>query len=242
MGLLEAFKQYVRDASPGGLLNPEVPIGGPTALAKGLLGFTPVVGDAISAYDAVQSAREGDYLGAALNGVGVLPLVPAMGGTLKESRKWLKNMKKAGKTVDGRTVTGNIPNVSSVGSSLKYQLEHKPMTIAGGAAPLHDVESVFGPDIFSKNALQYFGGGDVYARQEKAVIDLMRKVKGNPNAMVTIYRGVPDGVNKINAGDWVTLDPKIAELYGRKVLKMDVPASHVTSWPDSLLEFGYYPK
>ena len=129
-----------------------------------------------------------------------------------------------------------------VNEGKNYQLEHKPMTVAGGAAPLHDVESVFGPDIFSKNALQYFGGGDVYARQEKAVIDLMRKVKGNPNAMVTIYRGVPDGVNKINAGDWVTLDPKIAELYGRNVLKMDVPASHVTSWPDSLLEFGYYPK
>jgi hypothetical protein len=85
MGLLEAFKQYVRDASPGGLLNPEVPIGGPTELAKGLLGFTPVVGDAISAYDAVQSARKGDYLGAALNGIGALPLVPAMGGILKKA-------------------------------------------------------------------------------------------------------------------------------------------------------------
>ena len=81
-GLLDAAKQYFADIQPGGLLNPEVPKGGPTELAKGILGFTPVVGDAISAYDAVQSAREGDYLGAALNGVGVLPFVPSMAGVV----------------------------------------------------------------------------------------------------------------------------------------------------------------
>lgn len=80
--LFDAFKQYIGDAKPGGLLNPEVPPGGPTELAKGLLGFTPVVGDAISGYDAIQSARQGDYLGAALNGVGLLPFVPSMGGVV----------------------------------------------------------------------------------------------------------------------------------------------------------------
>lgn len=83
--LFDAFKQYISDAKPGGLLNPEVPPGGPTELAKGLLGFTPVVGDAISGYDAIQSARQGDYLGAALNGVGLLPFVPAMGGVIKKA-------------------------------------------------------------------------------------------------------------------------------------------------------------
>jgi hypothetical protein len=98
MGLLEAFKQYVRDASPRGLLNPEVPIGGPTELAKGLLGFTPVVGDAISAYDAVQSARKGDYLGAALNGVGLLPFIPSVAGIVRN-----KTLEQAAKKYFGRT-------------------------------------------------------------------------------------------------------------------------------------------
>lgn len=87
MGLLDALKQYVRDASPGGLLNPEVAPGVPTEIAKGLLGFTPGIGDAISGYDAVQAARNGNYGEAALNAVGVLPFVPSFGGMIAKSSK-----------------------------------------------------------------------------------------------------------------------------------------------------------
>lgn len=47
-------------------------------LAGLLADFTPVVGDVKSAYDGMQSAREGDYLGAALGGLGALPMVPNM--------------------------------------------------------------------------------------------------------------------------------------------------------------------
>lgn len=122
-------------------------------------------------------------------------------------------------------------------SELKYQIEHKPMRIEGGAAPLHDLLQSFGDDIYGKNALQYYGSGDA---REKYALQVMAKVRGNPEAKVTIYRGVPDGVEKINPGDWVTIHPDVAKDYG-KVIKMDVPASHITSWPDSLLEFGYYP-
>lgn len=120
-----------------------------------------------------------------------------------------------------------------------YQISHKPMTISGGAAPLYSLENVFGSDIYGKNALQYFGSGG-FDKQEKYILDVMKKVRGKPNEMVEIYRGVPEGVNKINPGDWVTLSPDIAAEYGN-VLKMKVPAKDITSWPDSLLEFGYYP-
>ena len=120
-----------------------------------------------------------------------------------------------------------------------YQIDHKPMTIEGGAAPLHDFAPVFGDDIYNdKNALQFFGSGDP---REKSVMRILNSVRGKPDATVTIYRGVPDGVSKINPGDWVTLDPKVAADYGN-VISMKVPASSITSWPDSLLEFGYYPK
>ena len=77
--LLNMGKQYVRDARPGGLLSPEISPGMPTEVAKGLLGFTPGIGDAISGYDTEQDARKGDYIGALLNGAGVLPAVPSMG-------------------------------------------------------------------------------------------------------------------------------------------------------------------
>lgn len=123
-----------------------------------------------------------------------------------------------------------------------YQISHKPMTVEGGAARLHDLESVFGPDIYGANARQFFGSGgaDVWGQAERATLRKMAELRGKPDAMVTIYRGVPDGVNAINSGDWVTLDPRVAREYGR-VISMQVPASHITSWPDSLLEFGYFP-
>src|SRR5574343_467387 len=78
MGLLDAFKQYVKDAMPGGLLNPEVPRDAPKQLAGLLADFTPVVGDVKSAYDGYQAAKQGDYLGAGLGALGALPLVPNM--------------------------------------------------------------------------------------------------------------------------------------------------------------------
>lgn len=120
-----------------------------------------------------------------------------------------------------------------------YQIEHKPMSVDGGAARLHELESAFGPDIYGPNALQYFGSGS-FSRQEREALNLMRKVRGNPDAEITIYRGVPDGVKSINPGDWVTLSPEMASQYGN-VLSIKVPARQVTSWPDSLLEYGWFP-
>jgi hypothetical protein len=101
MGLLDIIlnegKKYLRDAAPGGLLNPEVPPGGPTEVAKSLLSFTPGVGDAISAYDAVQSARNGDWTGAALNGIGVLPFIPSIAGMVSPIKKSAKEAYLANK-------------------------------------------------------------------------------------------------------------------------------------------------
>lgn len=122
----------------------------------------------------------------------------------------------------------------------EYGISHRPMTIEGGAANIYDLTPAFGEDIYGKNALQYFGSGDP---REKEVLGVLARIRNNPNAKVTIYRGVPKGTGgKINSGDWVTLSPSVAKDYGDEVLKTEVPASDVTGWSDSLLEFGYYPK
>lgn len=122
-------------------------------------------------------------------------------------------------------------------SLLDYRIQHRPMTVEGGASKLHEAGSVFGEDVYGKNALQYFGSG---LSGEKTSLDILKKVRGNPDAEITIYRGVPEGVNTINKGDWVTLDPKMAEEYGN-VISKKVKAKDITTWPDSLVEFGYYP-
>jgi hypothetical protein len=77
-GLLDEFGQYVSDAMPGGKLNPELN----PDYVKGLLGITPVVGDAISAYDTYESLKSHKYGDALLNGAGLLPLVPSLAGPL----------------------------------------------------------------------------------------------------------------------------------------------------------------
>ena len=120
---------------------------------------------------------------------------------------------------------------------LDYRIEHRPMTVEGGASRIHDAGTVFGEDVYGMNALQYFGSG---LSGEKTSLDILKKVRGNPDAEITIYRGVPEGVNAINKGDWVTLDPKMAEEYGN-VISKKVKARDITTWPDSLVEFGYYP-
>lgn len=120
-----------------------------------------------------------------------------------------------------------------------YGMEHRPMGEAGGASRLHEAYKSFGEDVYGKNALQYFGSGDP---REAGVVRLMRSIRDNPDREVTIYRGVPEGVEgKINPGDWITLDKNVAEDYG-KVVSMKVKAKDITTWPDSLLEFGYFPE
>lgn len=124
-----------------------------------------------------------------------------------------------------------------------YQGAHKPMTTEGGAARLHDLAVAFGEDIYTKNAIKFFGSGDP---REKQTVKIMNAVKGNPDDEVTIYRGIKDGAgNQINSGDWVTLLKSVADEYagdGGVVIEKTVKAKDITSWPDSLLEFGYFPE
>lgn len=53
-----------------------------SGLLGGLLMDMSPLGDAKSAYDGVQSAREGDWLGAGLGGLGALPMVPNLAGII----------------------------------------------------------------------------------------------------------------------------------------------------------------
>ena len=86
MNLLDAFKQYIRDAMPGGALNPEVTTQG--VLDAAALGTAPVpiVGDAIGlAADVRRLAKnpeERTPMNYGLAGLGLLPFMPGL-GTIK---------------------------------------------------------------------------------------------------------------------------------------------------------------
>ena len=83
MGLLDAFKQYVKDAMPGGLLNAEWTPQNVRNAGEAMSMIPKPIGDVASGLLAIDDVRKGDYGSAALNGVGLLPFVPAMGGMTK---------------------------------------------------------------------------------------------------------------------------------------------------------------
>jgi len=63
----------------------------------------------------------------------------------------------------------------------------------GSGAPLHDLispdYSVYPEDVYSSNAIKYYGVGD--DNLDASAFNLIRSFKGKPNAEVTIYRAVP---------------------------------------------------
>lgn len=132
---------------------------------------------------------------------------------------------------------------------LSYMMDHRP---TGGVA-LTSLEEMFPDDIYGPNAIRYYGVGQ---QGEDEAVDVFQRVRNKPNEPVTLYRVVPDTVNEINPGDWVTISKAAAEEMATpeflmadaegneqtpKILEKVVPAKEVF-WPgDSLVEQGWFP-
>lgn len=118
-------------------------------------------------------------------------------------------------------------------------------------APLYDLTGggqMYPADVYSPKAVQYYGTG--YPKADKEAFDLARRVKGNPDAEVTMYRAVPNKkeITDINIGDWVTLSKDYAKTHGEsallgdyKIIEKKVKAKDLYTNADSIHEFGYYP-
>lgn len=72
---------------------------------------------------------------------------------------------------------------------------------------------------------------------------MMRQVPYRPGQRtITIYRSVPEGIDEIRPGDWVTLTRSYAKLHGRgKILSMKVPVEHVYWAGTDMNEWFYTP-
>jgi len=116
-------------------------------------------------------------------------------------------------------------------------------------APLYDLSQMYPADVYSEKAAQYYGSGN--KRADIEAFNLAKRVRGNPDAEVTIYRAVPKNadISNINAGDWVTLTKDYAKGHGESVLRGDykilsqkVKAKDLWTNADSIQEFGYQPQ
>jgi len=119
---------------------------------------------------------------------------------------------------------------------------HRPIE---DADPLHDLGSVgtFPPDVYEHPEWYSFGEHTSEAAR------VIRRVRGNPDAKVTIYRALPPGQTTINTGDWVTIARGYAEQHAMQsddpaedwpIIAAEVPAGTVRSGGSDILEWGYW--
>jgi hypothetical protein len=183
------------------------------------------------------------------------------------TRAALAGGRMAGKELAARMMSGQstIPGVPAAfaPSPLKFaappsntnMLSYRGSHTAPGpdfGAPLHDLTGggqMYPADVYSAKAAQYYGTG--YPKADREAFALAQRVRGNPDAEITMYRAVPkdESITGINAGDWVTLSKDYAKTHGEsalnndyKILSQKVKARDLWTNADSIHEFGYQPQ
>lgn len=128
----------------------------------------------------------------------------------------------------------------------EYAGLHRPPSPDSGA-PLHDLTVVYPDDIYSPNAVRFYGTGEL--AMDRATMRMIQSYRGNPESPVKIYRAVPVGLDdaQINSGDWVTINRQYAIEHGEgplrgeyKIIEKLVKAKEIFTQGDSIHEFGYW--
>ena len=133
-------------------------------------------------------------------------------------------------------------------SGSQYMGLHRPQ--GAGAAPLHDLTgagTIYPDDVYSENAVQYYGTGD--PALDRRSMSIAHSYKNKPDAKVTIFRAVPSNAgDTINTGDWVTINKNYAEQHGEsalrgdyKIIQKQVKARDIFTNGDSIHDWGYDP-
>ncbi len=127
-----------------------------------------------------------------------------------------------------------------------YRMEHSaPNSKDEISQSVDNLSGLYPDDLYSNKGYQYYGSG--YDSMDRKAWEILKRVKGNPDAKVTIYRAYPkDTGGTITNGDWVTIVRDYAVEHGEanldgdyQIVSKDVKASEVFTNADSLLEQGY---
>lgn len=190
---------------------------------ENVVDFVPFLGDAVGLNDAYREYNAGNYSQAATGlGLAALGAVPVVG------------------------------DLASMGARRAFNYRDSHLApIRGSGAPLYaldDVESaVYGSDIYDPILSRNY----ITSPEDRDILNIASQFRGNPDAMVDIYRATPLEVGEvsINPGDWVTLDRRYADLHGSSrfggnynVSTRQVPAREVYTSGDSLQEWGWSPE
>jgi hypothetical protein len=134
----------------------------------------------------------------------------------------------------------------SAGLLSDYAGEHRAPMRDGNAPAFNLAGDIYPDDIYSSNAVQYYGTGNT--SMDRETMGLLQSLRGQPDAEVTIYRATPKGVKDLNAGDWVTVSKQYAQDHGEaalggdfEIIERKVKAGEIFTNGDSIHEFGYDP-
>lgn len=140
----------------------------------------------------------------------------------------------------------NEPSPGGLSEAEDYRGTHKAPTGEHGEGSLDAMDRTYPDDIYSANGARYYGDGN--AAMDAQIHQIIRSVRGKPDAMVLVYRSVPKGVNaQIRPGDWVTPLKSYAVMHGRRweqghtILTAKVKASELFTEGNSMFEFGWSP-
>jgi len=184
----------------------------------------------------------------ALTQTGILPVAIAKGAP--KVGKEIARQYETGQGLIGRMAINPRQYAVESIDDFAYRGSHKAPGPDFGA-PLYDLTGggqMYPADVYSNKAVQYYGTG--FPKADKEAFALAQSVKGNPDAVVTMYRAVPkdESIKSINAGDWVTLSKEYAKTHGESVLNNQykiiaekVKAKDLWTNADSIHEFGYWP-
>lgn len=139
----------------------------------------------------------------------------------------------------------DCPTTAETGEDRDYRMGHR--------APWNDSETEDPYYNHVANLTQSFPEDvyehpDWYGTVDEETLTQLRAAREDPDAPLTIYRAVPEGVDEINRGDWITLSHAYAEQhsYGLEsgnrdgvVISREVPASQVWTDGNDLGEYGY---
>lgn len=118
-----------------------------------------------------------------------------------------------------------------------YTMSHRPQEMGVG----YNIDELGNaPDFYNKPEYFKYSKDGTYDESIRALL----KIKGKPEATVTVYRASPK--NELNNGDWISLSKKYANgeslSEGTKVHSFKVKAKDIQFAGDDINEFGYFPK
>lgn len=166
----------------------------------------------------------------------------------KLSKAVVADLKASGYTgiTDGKSIINfeqKKPTTKSSNPKENYGMSHRPTE----GSPAHNLLAKVDGEAFAPKDIydhpEWYANGDGSLADKQSIAAIL-KIRGKPNAEITVYRASPK--NELNSGDWITLSKAYAEqealTEGVKVNSFKVTAKDVKWAGDSLNEFGYFPR